>query len=102
MDVEQVVDMVAGGGHGKQVRFKNAVNAALDAIWQAEGLQPELKPAPLSQVTVWSWLNRRQDRLVPPEYVRAVVYAARAAGVDLNESEVRPDIYGAFFSGTAA
>lgn len=73
--------------------FVCAVNAALDQMILS-GTYCEVCPPPrLRAVTVQSWINRGRSTLPPAEYVRPMVMAARAAGVDVDEHELRPDIY---------
>lgn len=76
---------------GKYRVFCEQVNIEINDIFVE--LPVSFKPVPLNIKTLTGWVNRNKCRLPPAEYVRPIVHAARAAGVDIDEHKLRPDLY---------
>ncbi|MFT7561350.1 MAG: hypothetical protein ACI93R_003276 [Flavobacteriales bacterium] len=78
---------------GGYTKFANVVNSATDLIWESEPLDGSLMPTRLRGKSVHSWFNGRKSPVPPAEYVRSIVRAAKLAGIDIHDYELRPDIY---------
>jgi len=94
MKRKEVIRLVGEGGHGCNARFARRINDAVKELWAVEGLEAAQKPNALTTNVVWHWSNRLYAEPLPAEYVRPAVHAARALGVDLDQHDLRPDIYG--------
>ena len=89
-----VINTVGGSGHGRNAKFARRINDAVKELWAVEGLEAAQKPNALTTNIAWHWSNRLYAEPLPAEYVRPAVHAARALGVDLDQHDLRPDIYG--------